>query len=470
MRRRYVGLIAGVSAIVLICTGSAGPASAAGGVKHDTVTHDTVTHYGGTLADGASWIADIPSRWNGTMVLYSHGFGALSAADAPDPASQRALLAAGYALVGSSYDPNGSLWALASAARDQFASLAAVERIVGRPRLRLALGTSMGGLVSAQEAQTARGRLDGVVSTCGLVGGGVDLNNYELDGEYAITALLAPGQGIKLVDYASPADGVTAAAALSSVATAARASAAGRARVALGTALLNMPTFGPAQSVPPARTDADGQATAQYDWLVATLPFIMPARYFIEAAVGGNASWNVRVDYGRLLERSPYRREVETLYREAGLNLHADLARLTTNASLRASNSAVRALQRTSTVTGHLDVPVLDMHTIYDQLAPIEYENRYAAQVRAAGDGSLLRQAYVDRRGHCNFVPSEILASLRAIRQRIITGHWDDVATAAHLEWTARRFGFGDGPAFVPFRPGPLVSHRSFDPALDGGA
>ena len=65
----------------------------------------------GTLADGATWIADVPTNWNGVLLLYSHGFGPLAAADAPDPASRDALLARGYALAGSSYDPNGSWWA-----------------------------------------------------------------------------------------------------------------------------------------------------------------------------------------------------------------------------------------------------------------------------------------------------------------------------------------------------------------------
>src|SRR5690242_13405253 len=167
---------------------------------------DPPVHYTGTLSDGATWIADVPAHWRGTLVLYSHGFGTLAPADAPDPATQQALLDRGYALVGASYDPNGSLWALASATRDQFAALAAVERRIGPARLTLALGTSMGGLISAQEAQTAHHRLDGVVSTCGLVGGGIDLNNYQLDGEYTLARLLAPGQDIKLVNYASPAD------------------------------------------------------------------------------------------------------------------------------------------------------------------------------------------------------------------------------------------------------------------------
>jgi hypothetical protein len=83
-----------------------------------------------TLADGATWIADVPSDWNGVLLLYSHGFGPLTAADAPDPASAAALLDRGYALAGSSYDPNGSWWALQSAVRDQF------QTIAPRPRTR----------------------------------------------------------------------------------------------------------------------------------------------------------------------------------------------------------------------------------------------------------------------------------------------------------------------------------------------
>ena len=90
------------------------------------------------------------------MLFYSHGFGPLTAADAPDPVTAAALLARGYALAGSSYDPNGSEWALDSAVRDQFETLPAQAEVLPRPRQVLAVGTSMGGLVSALEAQAAR--------------------------------------------------------------------------------------------------------------------------------------------------------------------------------------------------------------------------------------------------------------------------------------------------------------------------
>ncbi len=146
----------------------------------------------GTLANGTTWVADLPKSWNGTLVLYSHGYGALTAADAPDSETQSAMLAAGYALAGSSYDPHGSEWALNTAVSDQFGALAAVEATVlpRQPAHVLAFGTSMGGMVSALEAQDGQGKIDGALTTCGAVAGGVNLNQYQIDGEYAIAQLL----------------------------------------------------------------------------------------------------------------------------------------------------------------------------------------------------------------------------------------------------------------------------------------
>jgi hypothetical protein len=193
----------------------------------------------------------------------------------------------------------------------------------------------------------------------------------------------------------------------------------------------------------------------------------MPGRYFIELAAHGNASWNVGVDYGALLARSPYRHTVETLYRQAGLDLRADLTNLTKHTAVRADPPAVGWLARTSVPTGHLDVPVLNLHTLYDQLAPVEYENEYARQVWAAGNGALLRQAFVARRGHCAFTPSELIAALQAMTHRVASGRWDQRATTGALQAAAVALGLGDSPAFVPFQPGPFVSHRIFRPWLD---
>jgi hypothetical protein len=420
------------------------------------------TQVTGTLADGASWIADLPAQWNGTLLLYSHGFGPLTAADAPDPTTAAALLARGYALAGSSYDPNGSEWALDSAVRDQFQTLQAVESTVlpGRPRQVLAVGTSMGGLVSALEAQDGAGRIDGALTTCGIVAGAVNLNNYQLDGEYALAQLLLPGQPVKLVRFTSATDALATATALQTAAAQAQQTAAGRARLALALAFINVPPWDSAQTAPPPDSDPAAQEAAQYQveftGSFSTLDFIESGRPSIDQAAGGSGTWTRGVDFGAAAARSPYLREVAALYHAAGLSLRADLGTLTRDADISADPGAVRSLQQTSVPSGRLAVPELDLHTISDQLVPVQQENYYAHQVAAAGDSYLLRQAYVASVGHCNFSPAELVAGVLAIGHRVSTGRWGSVAEPGQLDRVASGLGLG-AAGFTSYQPGPLT-------------
>lgn len=420
------------------------------GLVAGTAAAATSEHHTGQLPDGATWVADVPAAWNGTTILYSHGFGPLAAQDAPDDETRAALLGSGYALVGSSYS-GPSWWALASAVDDQFGALAAAARLTGHPRRTIAWGTSMGGLVSALEAE--RGGLDGVLSTCGLVAGGLNLNNYQLDGEYALAHLLAPAQDVKLVRFASPAEASASAAALTKIATDAQATPAGQARVALAAALMNEPGWftGP---TPPA--DYPGQEVQQQQELSQfVLGFVVSGRYQIELAAGGNSAFIAGVDYHALLAGSSHARQVRALYRAAGLDLDADLATLTRDAGIRPDPQAVRTLARTSVVTGRLRVPTLDIHTIADQLVPVEQEDWYGEQVRRVGAGSLLRQAYVGATGHCAFRTSETVAALHALESRIGTGRWGDVAEPRRLNEAA-----GGTGRYVRFDPPSLTGAR----------
>ncbi|MEY9835124.1 alpha/beta hydrolase [Streptacidiphilus sp. EB103A] len=421
-----------------------------------TSTAPTAGHRTGTLADGATWIADVPAHWNGTLLLFSHGYGPTIAADAPTTASQQELLAEGYALAGSSYDPSGSWWALDSAERDQFATLDAFNRTVARPARTLSVGESMGGLVNARIARDGAGRVDGAVGICGLVAGGVDLDDYQLQAEYTIAALLLPGQQVKLTGFSSAADAATTAGRLTAAVTAAQATAQGRARIALAAAYLNLSDWAPGLN-PPAADDPAAQEAQQYVWLAqGLLAFIENGRWSIEQSAGGNTSGTAGTDYARLLSGSEHAAEVRALYRQAGLDLHADTAALTRGAGIHADPQAVRHLEQTSTAGQGLAVPLLDVHTISDQLVPVQQEQAFAQRVRAAGDGALLRQAYVDRQSHCNFTTAEIVASVHALDHRVSTGHWDGQTSAAALQSAADRLGL-DGAAFITYRPGRLV-------------
>ena len=256
----------------------------------------------------------------------------------------------------------------------------------GRPHQVLAFGTSMGGLVSALEAQDGAGLIDGALTTCGIVGGGINLNEYQLFGEYALAQLLLPGQQVQLVGFASVNDALATAATLQAAAAQAQQTAAGRARLALALAFLNTPHVGsepdgPGTGKRPGRAGGRPVRRGIHPASFSTLDFIESARPSVDQADGGSANWTAGVNFAAVLARSPYLPEVAALYRTAGLSLSADLGTLTRHADITADPAAVASLARTSVPTGHLAVPELDLHTIGDQLVAVQQENFYADQV-----------------------------------------------------------------------------------------
>jgi hypothetical protein len=204
-----------------------------------------------------------------------------------------------------------------------------------------------------------------------------------------------------------------------------------------------------------------------------TMDFVEFGRPWIDLASGGSATWTKGVNFGRLLYESSYAPEVISLYRQAGLNLNRDLDQLTRNADIAADPTAVSSLEQSSVPTGRLQVPELDMHTISDQLVPVQQENYYRHTVDRAGAGELLRQAFVQRQLHCNFQPSELIAGVLTVQQRIDTGHWGSVATPQALEASATSLAAADpslgSPAIIPYEPAPLSGNNGpFDPFTGG--
>src|SRR4029453_4902200 len=111
------------------------------------------------------------------------------------------------------------------------------------------------------------------------------------------------------------------------------------------------------------------------------------------------------VYYRRRLARWADRAPVRALYGAAGLDLRADLDRLTRGAAITADPHAVWRTFTTSVPFGRLQMPVLSVHTTADQLVPVQQESAYRNAVERAGRSDLLRQAYVARQGHCAFTP-----------------------------------------------------------------
>lgn len=449
LRTRTIGLAA-VAAAALSVGLVAPPALA-----------DTGGEYAGSLSNGTTWLASVPADWNGTVLLYSHGYRPSfipgnPASVAPDGATKALLLERGYALVGSSYASSG--WAVPTAVDDQLQSLDAMLDETGLdPEHILAYGTSMGGLVTGRIAESAGDLIDGAMPTCGLMEGAVDLNNYQLDGAHAIDQLLAPAQDIDIEGYATLGDAFAASGALSAAVQAGQQTPEGKARIALAAALFHISDGAAAADAP---TDPAVLQQGLYEQLLDTIGFVTPGRFDIESTAGGNATWNAGVDYHKLFAQSEDRVLVQELYREAGLDLKADLATLTATADVVADPGSVETLRASSGLTGDLQMPVIALHTLDDILAPIQVEEEYAEDVRTAGDTSLLRQFQVDRVGHCSFTPAEIAAGIEALLDRVETGNWGAVGQSAQRMNQLAASLHDSGSAFVPTQPGEFLGDR----------
>lgn len=453
-----------VTAVLLICL-AASPAQAA------------TTVVANSLPDGATYLIEVPSPWNGTLLLYSHGYVAPIIPGVPNPArdagdtlTHDTLLGSGFALAGSSYAHKG--WAIQEALLDQIAVLDTFKAMFGAPKRTIAWGHSLGGIITAGLIQRNPDRFDAALPMCGVLSGGVATWNQALDSAFAFKTLLAPGSPLQVTNIGGNPlvnFGISL-----QILNAAQATPQGRAKLALATALGDTPGWFDPGAPEPAANDFAAQQANQTAW--ANSPdflFIFAFRAELEARAGGNPSWNTGVDYREQFEHSVDAAEVRALYEQAGLSLEDDLDTLNNAARISANPSSVAFLEKNIIFNGDIHIPVLAMHTKGDGLVSNQNENAYRHTVEQAGNEQFLRQIFVHRAGHCSFSPAEMLSALGSLLKRLDTGRWPDLNPDT-LNATAEVFGptfnitvdakgkiVPAGPSFFRFRPAQFL--RPFD-------
>lgn len=366
------------------------------------------------LPDGARWKATVPPNWNGTLLLWSHGYAATMPPAEDAPARHReALLAAGYALAGSTYREAG--WALESAVPDQLATLDAFAARYGKPKRVIAWGMSMGGLVTSALAEHTPRRVDGALAMCASIGGAVGMMNMALDGAYAFRTLIAPQSDIRLTGVD---DDRVNARRVADVLALAQKDPAGRARVALAAVLAGLPGWTTPGSPQPPAGDIDAQEAEMAKTFV--MGVFLP-RVDQEHRGGGNFSWNTGVDYRRQLDRSGRGAMVRALYARAGLNLDKDLAALNAGQRIVAAPGAVAYMTAHYTPNARPLMPLLAVQNIGDGLTSPSLQRAYLEAAAASGKAEGL---WVAGAGHCTFDTPTVLASIRHLAARLDGGRW----------------------------------------------
>lgn len=383
--------------------------------------------YTGTI-DGAEYQVEVPDDWNGTLVLYSHGY--YLDAYPPPPgyvmlstaeATAGWLLDNGYALAASNFrTPTG--FAVEDALTDQIRLLDWFTDTVGRPRRTISSGMSMGGGIATLLAERNPRRFDGVLSQCGeydMLGSW----NVSLDVNFAVRTLLTDGTA-ELVGARDPQATVDA---LHAGIQTALTSRTGLARLSLVAALANIPGWNSAHE--PAPADLWDRVRAQAYWVDAA--YVQGtgalARVDLERRAGGNPSWNTGIDYRRQLAGSGQLDTVRAAYAEAGGDLSADLAALNAAPRVPADPAAAARVYRTGVSRGVTPVPVVTLHNPADGGAVADQVGWYAEHTR----DRQVRHLWSDRGNHCAFSTADEVTALRVLERRIDTGRWPDTRPRA---------------------------------------
>jgi hypothetical protein len=419
----------------------------------------------GTM-NGAAYEIDMPTKWNGTLLLYSHGyrqaqpsppdFSAVDTTAEPAPGWPtdktvgQDLLNKGYAIAGSAYATNG--WAVADGVKaDEDLHQFFVDK-VGTPDRTLAWGDSLGGLITTVLTEKHKDWVSGSAPLCGVLAGPNKNLDLALDVGYAIKTLIYPK--LKLTGYATVQE------AIANWEGAAKAIEAAGKDVANGVPRLLM--VADLVDAPSQTQDQDGstltsKVTAYAESVLTALGYGTFGRYDIEQRVGGNPSQNTGVDYSSRISADE-RSLIELASPGATDKL---LALLAVGPRVSADAAARAKLAATGTPTGSFAVPMITMHTTADPLVLVQNETVYKAEATQQSTAGNLIQLFTVApstypatpgapygAGHCNFTVQSRVAVVDMLDNWVRNGVYPgSVAIATDM---------GDSSGYSPaYTPGP---------------
>jgi len=112
----------------------------------------------------------------------------------------------------------------------------------------------------------------------------------------------------------------------------------------------------------------------------------------------------------------------------------------------RSDQSARSYLHLYADYTGRVRVPILSIHTIFDELITVTSETVYKDLLESTGNADLLYQAYFNETGHCNFDTVDIVQAIDAMYVWLSEGTKPSATS------------FKDSPNFLPtYNPGPYL-------------
>jgi pimeloyl-ACP methyl ester carboxylesterase len=430
--------------------------------------------------NGAAYEIQLPTTWNGTLLIYSHGYRyaqpappafepvSTAAVSAPDDDTAATLLSQGYALAGSAYKSNG--WAVA----DGVAAAEDLQKFfsenVGQPYRTLVWGDSLGGLITQTIAEKHPEWVDGAAPLCGAVAGVVPNMNLALDVSYATKTLLYPE--MKLTGYTSYEESVKTweEAVKRVVAAASDTAGGGTAKVLTIAAIVDAP--GRTKTFDGSTIESRVKGTVEA--LATAIGYATFARYDLEQRFGGNPSSNEDADYTTRVSEE----EAAVIDSVTPGATAANTAELQSGQRIPADQAALdKALAEGGDPQGTITDPTITLHTAADPLVIVQNESFLRDRfINAQSEGKAtadLLQLYTVApatypedpgapygAGHCNFTSESRVGVINLlntwVQQGVLPG---SEAVAAAM---------GDDSGYQPlFVPGPWPNPQAVAPTTN---
>jgi pimeloyl-ACP methyl ester carboxylesterase len=325
--------------------------------------------------NGAKFRIDVPDPWNGSLVMFCHGYSAAPVTYA-DPNVHKLLtpfLEQGYAVAQSAYAATG--WAIEEALHDTEALRLYFIRKYGEPKETWISGGSMGGFLTVAMMERYPTVYDGGLALCGPMAPAsefIERRGFDLRVvfDHYFPDVLPPLDRI-------PADFNT-----------------GPEQVKKLAALLDAK---PRESEA-VRRYGRLDKNVELAWALILFTHIIKD---VQQRGGGNPFDNRNTIYEGTSDDKDLNDRVKRY---------------------QADPRAAQYLRNHYTPTGRIGNPLVAIHTIYDPLVPVWLTNEYSSTTQQAGTADLFVQQYVRRTTHCGILPEEVSQSFQALREWKKTG------------------------------------------------
>ena len=387
-------------------TGPFGPSTSAGGQQSQVWT--------GIASDGAAYRIEVPPQWNGTLVMYAHGFrGNGNVVWVDEPQLRQYFVDHGYAWAASSYAMNG--YDPGDGVADTHDLLEAFPSVTGlHPKRAIMTGLSMGGEITTAEIEAYKGNFVGAMPYCGVLAGN-DLFDYYLGANVTAAALTGT-----TITYPTTLAAGTAYASAYQAAVQSELPALGI-------------TPDPATGGQTFTTDLTKTGTLWADTVeqlsggarpgfqsaidywnsfgfapLTKIPFLFGLYPGLNGGTLGFANGSVAGNEGTFYTFSdqPWR----MFRQEIALNRAVLRVPVTATSSADALTSA-----ELPAINGDPGIPVLSIHGIGDLFVPFSMDQRYDRMMIAHGQGGLFVDRAIREVTHCGYTTNELSAGFAAL-------------------------------------------------------